>query len=179
MPGSHQEKLVKRAHRKETFGKERQTRRRREVACFSRWFWTLFTAGLFYLALSRVGEADNPGIVCATAKLYDAHFDESGQWAANLTNKSEEELSPLFAPVGACRRMFGERFEKESYPYSSSVSQDIHDTLKRARRSSLLVSLEPAVRLPHAQLNRDYLSRFHDGGQKQWFCGWPAAGEFP
>ena len=53
-----------------------------------RWFWTLFTAGFFKLAPSRVEEADNPGPFCATAKLYDARFDEIGQCAANLTNKS-------------------------------------------------------------------------------------------
>ena len=51
-------------------------------------------AGLFYLALSRVGD---PSPVCATAKLYDAQFDEIGQWAANLTNKCEVELVPRFA----------------------------------------------------------------------------------
>ena len=55
---------------------------------------------------------DNSGPVCATAMLYDAHFDVIGQWAANFTNKGEGEVSPLFAQVGAYSRMFGERFEK-------------------------------------------------------------------
>ena len=50
----------------------------------SRWFWTVFTAGLLYLALCKVGEADNPGPFGATAKLDDAQFDEIGQWSANL-----------------------------------------------------------------------------------------------
>ena len=63
----------------------------------------------------------------ATAKLYDAHLDEIDQCAVSLTNKREGDLKPRFAPVGACRRLFSERFEKESYPHSFAVSQDIHD----------------------------------------------------
>ena len=75
---------------------QRNTRKKKEgSSLLSRWFWTLFTAGFLHLALSRIGEADNPGRVCATAGLYDVLFDEIGQWAANLTNKSEGELEPL------------------------------------------------------------------------------------
>ena len=119
------------------------------------WFWTVFTAGFFSF---RIGEAENPGLVCPTAELYDAQFDEIGQWAANLTNKSECELAPLFAQVGACRRTFSEHFEKKSYPHRSSVSQDIHDTHRHVS------PLEPAVRLPHTHPNCDYLLLFHDDG---------------
>ena len=115
--------------------------------------------------LSRVGEADNQGSVCATAMLYDTHVDEICLWAANFTNEGEGKLLHFFAQVGAYKRMFGERFEKESYPCSSSVSQDMYDTHQHACRHSRPVFLEPAVRVPHTQPNCDYLSLFHDGGQ--------------
>ena len=73
-----------------------------DVTCSALWFWTQLVAGPFYLALSRVGEADNPGPVCA--KLHDAQFDAIDQWAANIINQSEVELAPLVAQVGACRQ---------------------------------------------------------------------------
>ena len=58
--------------------------------------------------------------------------------------------------------MFGERYEKQSYLNSSSVSQEICDTHKHACRPFLVVSPEPAVRAPHTQPNCDYLSLFFD-----------------
>ena len=104
------------------------------------WFWIRFIAVPFYLTLSRVGEAENPGPVCATAKLFGAKYDAIGQWAQNLSNRSEVELEPLFAQVGECRQMFSERFGKDSKLYTSSVSQDIHSTHSHLNRSSLSVS---------------------------------------
>ena len=66
----------------------------------------------FYLALSRIGEADNPGPAHATVKLFGDQFEAIGRWATNLTSKSEVELTPLLAHVGEYRQMFSERFEK-------------------------------------------------------------------
>ena len=107
---------------------------------------------------------------CATAKLHDTQFDEIGQAAANLTNKSVVELTPLFAQVEACRRLVGDKI-RESFPYSLSLSQDIHNTCSHAIRS-LPVSPEPAVRLPYTQPPCDYLSLFHDCGQySNVMCG--------
>ena len=51
--------------------------------------------------------------------------DQFGQRAAKLTNKSVEELTPLFAQVGVCRQ---KKVRERILPSSSSVSQDIHDT---------------------------------------------------
>ena len=65
------------------------------------WFWIRFIAVFFYLSLSRIGEAENPGPVCATAKLFGAKYDAIGQWAQNLSSKSVVELEPLFAQVGS------------------------------------------------------------------------------
>ena len=92
------------------------------------WIWTQLIAVPFYLALSRLGEADNPGSAHATAKLFGDQFETIGLWASNLTSKSEVGLTSLFAQVGECRQMFSESFKKESYPYTSSVSQDIQGT---------------------------------------------------
>ena len=87
--------------------------------------WVQFIAVPFYLSLSRIGEADNPGPAHATANLFGVQFEAIGQWAANLTSKSEMELTPFLAQIGKCRQMFSESFEKESHPYTSSVSQNI------------------------------------------------------
>ena len=73
-----------------------------------------------------MSEADDPGLVQTTAKLFGVQFEAIGQWAANLTRKSEMELTPFLAQVGQCRQMFSD--EKESNPYTSSVSQNIQDT---------------------------------------------------
>ena len=49
------------------------------------WFWIRFIAAPFDLSLSRIGEAENPGPVCATAKLFGAKYDTIGQWAQSLS----------------------------------------------------------------------------------------------
>ena len=82
------------------------------------WFWIRFIAVPFYLSLSRVGEAENPRPVCATAKLFGAKYDAIGQWAQNLSSKSVVELEPLFAQVGVCRQLFSEHFGKDSKPHT-------------------------------------------------------------
>ena len=124
------------------------------------WFWIRFTAVPFYLTLSRIGEAENPSPVCATAKLFGAKYDAVGQWAQNFSNGSEVELEPLFAQVGECRQMFSERFGKDSKLYTSSVSQDIHCTHSHLDRSSLSVSPERDGDLAHTQQICDSLSFF-------------------
>ena len=122
------------------------------------WFWIRFIAALFFLTLSRVGEAENPGPVCATAKLFGANYDAIGLCAQNLSNRSEVELEPLFAQVGECRQMFSERFGKDSKLYTSSVSQDIHSTHSHQDRSSLPVPTERNEDLAHTRQFCDYLS---------------------
>ena len=90
-----------------------QTRRRKCCDLLRLWFWTqTHRSVFFYLALSRIGEAENPGIARAAAKLVGDQFDAIGQWAANLTSKSEVELAPLFTQVGECKQIFSKRFEK-------------------------------------------------------------------
>ena len=104
-------------------------------------------AGPFYLSLSRIGEAENPGPAHATAKLFDVQFEAIGQWAANLTSKSEMELTPLLAQLGKCRQMFSQSFEKEPYPYTSSVSQNIQGTHSHMDSFSCLILLSLALAL--------------------------------
>ena len=130
-------------------GDWRRNANRKEKVCnlLRHWDWTQFFPVTFYLALFRIGEADNPGPEYATAKLFGDHFEAIGQWTTNLTSKSEVELTPFFAQVRECRQMFSECFEKESYPYTSSVSQDIQGT--HMDRFSLLVFLEPEDDLAH------------------------------
>ena len=125
---NHQEEPVKRHHTKEASGEEMQTGRRRFVACSVSGKRIQIISVSFYLSLSRIGEADNPGPAHATAKLFGEQLEAIGQWATNLTSKSEMDLTPLLARVGKCRQMFCESSEKESYPYTSSVSQDIQGT---------------------------------------------------
>ena len=128
-------------------------------------FWIRFIAVPFYLTLSRVGEAGNPGPVCATAKLFGAKYDAIGQWAQNLSNRSEVELEPLFAQVGECRQMFSERFGKDSKLYTSLVSQDIHSTHSHLDRSPLPVPTERDGDLAYTQHFCDCLSLFQEGEQ--------------
>ena len=55
-----------------------------------------------------------------------------------------------------------------------SGALELHDTHRHAGTSSLPVSPEPAVRIPHIQPNCDYLFLFHDGGQSSSIgCGQP------
>ena len=56
--------------------------------------------------------------------------------------------------------MFSESFEKESYPHTSSVSQDIQSTHSHVDRFHLLVSSEPEGDFAHTQQFSDYLSLF-------------------
>ena len=56
------------------------------------WFWIRFIAVPFYLTLSRVGEAENPGPVCATAKLFGAKYDAIGQWAQNFVQQERSGI---------------------------------------------------------------------------------------
>ena len=98
-----------------------QVRRRRFVGCSVFRYGSKIIAVPFFLSLSRIGEADNPGSAHATAKLFGEQFEASGQWTTNFTSKSEMELTPLLAQVGKCRQMFSEIFEKESYPYTLTV----------------------------------------------------------
>ena len=53
-----------------------QTRGRRDVTCSASGSGLNSSQCLFYLALSRVGDADNPGPACASAKLFETQFDE-------------------------------------------------------------------------------------------------------
>ena len=95
-------------------GDWRRNANRKEKVCglLLFWIWTQLIAVTFYLALSRIGEADNPGPAHATAKLFGDQFEAIGQWATNLTSKNEVELTPLLAQVGECRQMSSESFEK-------------------------------------------------------------------
>ena len=126
------------------------------------WIWKQLIAVPFFLAFSRIGEADNPGPAHATAKLFGVQFEAVGQWATSLTSKSEMELTPRFAQVGKCRQMFSESFKKESYPYTSSVSQNIRSTLSHMDSFPLPVSTEPDG---DSQQFNDYLSLFQVGDE--------------
>ena len=141
------------------------SKKRMSYSLICLWFWIRFIAVPFYLTLSRVGEAENPSPVCATAKLFGANYDAIGLWAQNLSNRSEVELEPLFAQVGECRKMFSERFGKDSKLYTSSVSQDIHNAHSHLDRSSLPVPTERNDGLAHTQQCCDYLSLFQEGEQ--------------
>ena len=112
-------------------------KRRLAKKCKCLLYWIRFIAVPFYLTLSRVGEAENPGPVFATAKLFGAEHDAIGHWAQTLSSKSVVELEPLFAQVGECRQLFSERFGKDSKPYTSTVRQDIHSIHSHLDRSSL------------------------------------------
>ena len=114
------------------------------------WFLSELIAGLFYLALSRSGEVDNPGPACPTAKLYDAQFDAIGRWTANMTSKNEVELTSLFAQVGECRHNWSERFHKESDPHTSSVGPG-HPRHSQSHGSILLACFTQACTPSSAQ----------------------------
>ena len=129
------------------------------------WVWTQLVAVPCYLALSRIGESDHPGPACATAKLFGDQFGATGQWATNLTSKCEVKLTPLLAQDGECRQIFSERFGKESYPYTSSVSQDIQGTHSHMDRLSLLVSPEHEGDFVHIQRFSDYPFLVRVGGE--------------
>ena len=52
--------------------------------------------GFSILRFPELGKRIILALFAQAVKLYDAQFDEIGQWAASLTNKSEGELKPLF-----------------------------------------------------------------------------------
>ena len=116
------------------------------------WIWTQLIAVPFHLALSRIGEADNPGPALATAKLFGEQFEAIGQWSTNLTSESEMELTPLLAQIGECGHMFSESFEEEPYPCTSSVSQDIQSTHRHCGAMQP-VSSENEGEFAHTQLS--------------------------
>ena len=147
-------------------GDWRRNANRKEKVCslLRLWIWTQIIAMPFDLALSRICEADDPGPAHATAKLFGEQFEAIGQWATNLTTKSE--LTPLLAQVGECRQMFSESFEKQFYPYTSSVSQDIQGTHSHMDPFSLLVSIEPGGDIAHTQQFSDFLSLFQVGNER-------------
>ena len=140
----------------------RRNASRKEKVCslLSLWIWIQFIAVPFCLSLPRIGEADDPGPAHATAKLFGVQFEANGQWAANLTSKSEMDLTPLLAQVGECRQMVSESFEKESYPYTSSVRQNIQGTHSHTDSLPLPVSTEPGGDSAHTQQFSDHLSLF-------------------
>ena len=159
-PRSHQTQPQKRDVWQRNASKKRMSY---NLICL--WFWIRFIAVPFYLTLSRVGEAENPGPVCATAKLYGAKYDAIGQWAQNLSSKSEVELEPLFAQVGECRQLFSERFGNDAKPYTSPVSQDIHSTRSHLDRSSLPAAPVRVGDPVYTQQFCDSLSLFQEGEQ--------------
>ena len=61
--------------------------------------------------------------------------------------------------------MFSESFEKESYPYTSSVSQNIQGTHSHIERFSQPVSSETEGDSTHTQQFSDYLSLFQVGNE--------------
>ena len=63
-----------------------------------------------------------------------------------------------------------ERFGKDSKPYTSSVSQDIHSTHSHLGRSAVPVSPERVGDLAHTQRCCDYLSRRQAEWQVIMFC---------
>ena len=148
-------------------GDWRRNANRKEKVCslLRLWMCIQIIAVFFHLSLSRIGEADNLGHVQATAKLFGVQFEALGQWAANLTSKSEMELTPLLAQVGKCRQMFSESFEKESHPYTSSVSPNIQGTNSHTDSLTLPVSTEPGGDSAHTQQFSDYLSLFQAGNE--------------
>ena len=86
---SHQEELIKRPSQNR--GDWRRNANRKEKVCslLRLWIWIQIIAVFFYLSLSRIVEADNPGHVLATAKLFAEQLEAIGQWATNLASKSE------------------------------------------------------------------------------------------
>ena len=124
---SHQEELVNRHHRKEAIDEEMQARRRRFVACSVSGYGS---NSLQCPSIFRFPELLKRTTLDLRTPQLSCLANISKQWtsgATNLTSKSEVELTPLPAHVGECRQMFS-AFEKESCPYTSSVSQNIQDT---------------------------------------------------
>ena len=100
------------------------------------WIWIQFIAVPFYISRSRIGEADNPGHAHAT--VFGVQFEAIGQWAANLTSKSETELKPLLAQVGKCRQNVQREF-RERVPCLRLIGQS------EQQRDSQSYGLSPCV----------------------------------
>ena len=123
------------------------------------WFWIRLIAVPFYLSLSRVGEAENPGPVCATAKLFGARYDATGQWSSEFVQQER-------SGIGTTIQLFSERFGKDSKPYTSLVSQDIHSSTHSHPDRSSMLALPVHVGDPaYTQQFCDYLSLFQEGEQ--------------
>ena len=89
---------------KKRLAKKLQARRRRFVACSVSGYGSNSLQCPSIFRFPENGEADNPGPAHAAAKLFGEQFEAIGQWAVNLTRKSEMELTPLLAQVGKCRQ---------------------------------------------------------------------------
>ena len=125
------------------------------------WFWIRFIAVPFFI--SRFPELVKRRIQILFALQRSCLAPNTTKVAnglKNLSSKSEVELEPLFAQVGECRQLFSERFGKDSKPYTSSVSQDIHSTHSHLDCSSMLASPMRVGDLAHTQQFCDYLSLF-------------------
>ena len=85
-------------------GEWRRNASRKEKVCslLRLWIWPQLIAVPFHLALSRICEADITGTAHATAKLFGEQFEAIGQWATNLTSKSEMELSAYIGFLSPC-----------------------------------------------------------------------------
>ena len=126
----------------------RNASRKEKVSSLLRlWIWIQLIAVPFYLALSRIGEADNPRPAHATTKLFGEQFEAIGQWATNLTSKSEMELTD---------KLSARVLRKSPTLTPQSVSQNIQGTH---------VSTEPGGDSAHTQQFSDYLSLFQVGNE--------------
>ena len=65
--------------RKEAIGEEMQSRKEKVCSLLRLWIWTQLIAVPFYLAFSRIGEADRPEPAQSTAKLFGEQFEAIGQ----------------------------------------------------------------------------------------------------
>ena len=164
-PRSQQEEPVKTHHRKEAIGEEMQTGRRRFCSLLRLWIWTQLIAVPFYLSLSRIGEADNPGPAHATAKLFGEQFEAIVQWATNLTSKREMESTPLLAQVGRMQTKCSASVLRKSPILADHRSVRTSRALSRMDRFHLPVSPEPEGDFAHTQQFSDYLSLFQVGDE--------------
>ena len=164
-PRSHQEELVKRDHRKEAIGEEMQTGRRRFLTCSVSGSGPNSLQCPLILRFPDLAKRITQDLHTPQPKLFGDQFEAIGQWATNLTSKSEVDVTPLLAQVGECRQTFIESFEKESYLLH------LIDQLGHPRHSQsygsipLLVSPEPEGDFAHTQQFSDYLSLFQVGDE--------------
>ena len=106
--GSDEEEPVKRHHRKEAIGEK--CKQEGEVCSLLRlWIWTQLIAVPFHLALSRIGEADNPGPAQATAKLQK--LENTDKWSASVLRKN-----PVLTPHRSVRTSKGTHSHVDRFP---------------------------------------------------------------